>query len=105
MHASRFTALCGLCAAMTGTSEVLASENPETVIVTATRTPEDADDVLVPVIVIDRETIERSGAIDVADLLRFQAGIEIARNGGPGATTTVFMRGTESNHTLVLVDG
>jgi vitamin B12 transporter len=95
-----------MCASNTWTFDAsAAAESPETVIVTATRTPEEVDDVLVPVIVIDRETIERSGAIDIADLLRFQAGIEIARNGGPGSTTSVFMRGTESNHTLVLVDG
>jgi vitamin B12 transporter len=55
--------------------------------------------------VIDRETIERSAATDAADLLRFHAGLDLGRNGGPGQTTAVFIRGAESNHTLVLVDG
>jgi vitamin B12 transporter len=37
--------------------------------------------------------------------MRFEAGIDIGRNGGPGQATSMFLRGTESNHTLVLVDG
>jgi vitamin B12 transporter len=75
------------------------------VIVTATRIPTPVEEVLAPVIVIDRATIERSVAADAADLLRFHAGLDLARNGGPGQTTAVFIRGAESNHTLVLVDG
>jgi vitamin B12 transporter len=75
------------------------------VVVTATRTPTPIDEVLAPVIVIDRATIERSAAGDVTELLRFHAGLDLGRNGGPGQTTAVFIRGAESNHTLVLVDG
>lgn len=77
----------------------------ETVVVTATRTAQAADLVLAPVIVIDRATIERSMAADLADLLKFHAGLDIARSGGVGQPTSVFMRGTESNHTLVMIDG
>src|SRR6185369_7260269 len=58
-----------------------------------------------PVIVITRNDIERSLASDVSELLQQQAGLEIARTGGRGQTTSLFTRGTESNHTLVLVDG
>ena len=75
------------------------------VIVTATRVPTPADEVLAPVVLIDRATIERSNAGDAAELLRFHAGLDIARNGGPGQPTALFIRGAESNHTLVLVDG
>ncbi len=79
---------------------------PETtVIVTATRVPTPADEVLAPVVVIDRDTIERSNAGDVSELLRFHAGFDVGRNGGPGQPTALFVRGAESNHTLVLVDG
>lgn len=77
---------------------------PEAV-VTATRTPLAPEDVAVPVIVITREDIERSLAADIGELLQGRAGIEIARTGGPGQTATLFLRGTESDHTLVLVDG
>lgn len=77
----------------------------EPVVITATRTPQPADEVLAAVTVIGRDEIERSQALDIAELLRFHAGLEIARNGGPGQVSSVFIRGGESNHTLVLVDG
>ena len=63
------------------------------------------DAVGAPVIVITRDDIERSLASDVSELLQAHAGLEIARNGGPGQTTSLFTRGTESNHTVVLIDG
>ena len=77
----------------------------DTIIVTATRTEIPLDQATVQVRVITREDIELSLATDLAELLRFEAGIDIGRNGGPGQATSMFMRGTESNHTLVLVDG
>ena len=75
------------------------------IIITATRTEIPLADAIVPVTVITREDIELSLATDLAELLRFEAGIDIGRNGGPGQATSIFMRGTESNHTLVLIDG
>ena len=77
----------------------------DTLIVTATRNEISIDDATIPATVIDREHIERSLATDLAELLRFEAGIDIGRNGGPGQATSVFTRGTESNHTLLLIDG
>lgn len=74
-------------------------------VVTATRWDTPADRVIAPVTVIDRDEIERSLATDVAELLRFHGGIEISRNGGPGQVASVFIRGAESDHTLVLLDG
>ncbi len=75
------------------------------IIVTATRTEIPLDDATVPVTVITREDIELSLATDLAELLRFEAGVDIGRTGGPGQATSVFLRGTESNHTLILIDG
>jgi vitamin B12 transporter len=75
------------------------------VVVTATRRAISADTALPPVTIIGRAEIERSQALDVADLLRYHTGVEIARNGGPGQVTSVFIRGANSNHTLVLIDG
>src|SRR6056297_1388493 len=77
----------------------------DTIVVTANRTPMLAAEALVPVTVITREEIARSLAIDVIDLLRFEAGLDVARTGGPGQSAAVFIRGAESNHALVLVDG
>lgn len=77
----------------------------EAVIVTATRTAQTADATLASVTVITRDQIEQLQAQSVQDLLRGVAGIAIANNGGAGKQTSVFMRGTESDHVLVLVDG
>lgn len=88
---------------------LLSARSPATalppVVVTATGTEQAPEQVLAAVTVIDRNTIERSQAVDLAELLRFQAGLEIARNGGPGTVTTLFIRGANSNHSLVLIDG
>ena len=94
--------LCSACLACCGAASVAAASD---VVVTASRVPTPLEQVLAPVIVIDRQAIERSASSDVTELLRFNAGLELGRNGGPGQTTAVFIRGAESNHTLVLVDG
>lgn len=86
-------------------SGAIAQDELEETVVTATRTPVALEAVGVPVVVISRNDIERSLANDVSELLQQYAGLEIARNGGPGQTTALFMRGTDSNHTAVLVDG
>jgi vitamin B12 transporter len=75
------------------------------VLVTATRSAQTADQSLAPVSVITRKDINQSSASNVTDLLRLQPGIDFTSNGGPGTTTAMFMRGTESGHTLVLIDG
>ncbi len=82
-----------------------APASDDVIVVTATRSETAIRDVIVPVTVINRQQIEQSAASDLSELLRFEAGLDIGRNGGPGQATSVFLRGTESNHTLVLVDG
>ncbi len=77
----------------------------EPMVVTATGHPTAAADTLAPLLVLTRAEIERSQASDLAELLRFFAGVELGRNGGTGSTTSVFIRGGESNHTLILIDG
>lgn len=77
----------------------------EPVIVTATRTEIPASRALASVELISREELQRLPATDLGDVLRLRAGIEVARLGGPGQQTSLFLRGTESNHVLVLVDG
>ena len=75
------------------------------VIVTATRTAVTADDALASVTIITRQDIERLQARTVEDLLRGETGISMSNNGGPGKATAVFVRGTESDHTLVMING
>jgi vitamin B12 transporter len=82
-----------------------ADEAPAETVITATRTPTPLADIAIPVIVIDRDEIEESQASDLAELLGGRAGIEAARSGGPGQPASLFLRGSDSNHAAVLVDG
>ncbi len=75
------------------------------IVVTATRQPMRVSETLADVTVIDRETIEQSGQSTLTELLARQPGLQMSTNGGPGATTAIFMRGAEARHTLVLIDG
>jgi vitamin B12 transporter len=105
---SLFASVLGLVAAGTAAPATAAERDATgmpTIVVTATRIPQPIEEVLAPVIVIDRETIDRSVANDAGELLRFHAGLDMSRNGGPGQPAGVFIRGAESNHTLVLIDG
>ncbi|BBB60104.1 outer membrane protein [Undibacterium sp. KW1] len=75
------------------------------VVITAGRQTQAAKDVLADNVVITAEDIAKSGAASVVDLLQQQRGIEIARNGGPGTTASVFMRGGNNAQNVVLIDG
>ncbi|MHA4869435.1 TonB-dependent receptor domain-containing protein [Duganella sp. PWIR1] len=77
----------------------------DTVVVTATRTPQPLANVISDTVTIAAEQISESGAVSIVDLLQRQRGIEIARNGGAGTSSSVYLRGSNSNQTLVLVDG
>jgi vitamin B12 transporter len=75
------------------------------IVVTANRVPSPAESVGSSVTVLGREEIERRHEESVLDLLRTVPGLEVSRTGGPGAVASVFIRGANSNHTLVLIDG
>lgn len=75
------------------------------VVVTATRTAVTADDALSSVTVITRADIERLQPASVLDLLTGLPGVNLTQSGGLGQTSSLFMRGTNSTHTLVLIDG
>jgi vitamin B12 transporter len=75
------------------------------VVVTASRVEQPLSQALSSVSVITRQEIEKSQAFTLADLLQGEAGFEFGRNGGPGATTSFFLRGQNSINLVVLVDG
>lgn len=77
----------------------------DTVVTTATRTPQKLSEVLADLTVITRADIERQAAASLADLLRNNGCAEMVRNGGPAAVTSLYLRGADSRHTLVLIDG
>ncbi|MDD2776889.1 MAG: TonB-dependent receptor [Gallionella sp.] len=87
------------CAAFADTTTL------DEVVVTATRTPQSLNKTLSDTTVLNEQAIRQSGAPDVATLLRAVAGVEVAQSGGLGANSSTFMRGTNSSHVLVLLDG
>lgn len=90
-------------------NSAFAAESPlyqlNEVVVTATRTARTADETLASATVITRRDIERSQATSVQDLLQGLTGVSIANSGGAGKATSVFLRGTNSDHVVVLIDG
>jgi vitamin B12 transporter len=77
----------------------------EPVVVTAARGPQPAEDLVADVTVIGADEIAQSGMDSLVSLLQRQPGVEIDRNGGPGATSGIFLRGANATQTLVLIDG
>ncbi len=77
----------------------------ESVVVSATLAPEDERSIGSATTVITRARIESMGATTVSEILRLVPGVDVSQQGGSGALTSVFLRGTNSTQTLVLVDG
>lgn len=77
----------------------------ENIVVTATRIPQKASQSLQPVTVITADEIAESGQQTLVEVLQSRAGLEIASTGGFGQPSNVFIRGANSGHTLVLIDG
>lgn len=87
------------------TSPAFAQTQLTPIVVTGSREPQPLDRVTADVVVIDSERIRASSADSVEDLLRREAGVQVARNGGPGHPSGVFIRGAGSGNTVVLIDG
>ena len=75
------------------------------VVVIASREPQPRDQVTADVIVIDAQRIRDTAADSLEDLLRREAGLQVVRNGGPGQSAGVLIRGVGSQGTVVLIDG
>ncbi len=91
----------GAAAAQSATPQFQAEE----VVVTATRQPQAVSKTLSDVSVITREDIDSSSVSTLPQLLARQPGLEVVSNGGVGSQSSVFIRGAESKHTVVLIDG
>ena len=77
----------------------------DTIVVTAAKIEQRISDTILDTTVITRQDIIDSQATDLATLLRREAGVEVVQSGGIGASSGLFLRGTSSTHTLVLIDG
>jgi vitamin B12 transporter len=104
--------ICGLLSGLIGSSSApVFAQSPadndtfEEMIVTANRYAQTANESLASVSVITREDIEQSAAYDLPELLAGVAGVVVRSSGPYGQQTSLFLRGSNSNHVLVLVDG
>ncbi len=100
--------ICGTSLICLFTAPSLFAEEADTlddIVVTADRKARTVDETLAPVTIITRKDIEKYQASDVADVLRRVPGINIRNSGGTGQITTLSIRGTNSTHVLVLIDG
>jgi vitamin B12 transporter len=81
------------------------TQSIDPIIVTANRIPQTLSSALSDVQIIDAEEIARSAGASLTALLQARAGIEISSTGGAGQPSGIFMRGTNSNHVVILLDG
>lgn len=80
-------------------------ENIETLTVTGTRLPIQLTQFPGSVSILTEKDIQASGAIQLTDLIRGLPGVSLSQSGSPGGLTEVRVRGSETNHLLVLIDG
>ncbi|MCT8345239.1 MULTISPECIES: TonB-dependent vitamin B12 receptor BtuB [Photorhabdus] len=83
----------------------VAVESQDSLVVTASRFKQPVSSILAPYTVVTRDEIDRWQPNSVADILRRLPGVDIARHGGIGQLSSLFIRGTHASHVLVLMDG
>jgi vitamin B12 transporter len=100
---SSFVLQAGAARAQDATSP--ADELLPRVIVSATRVATPEDEVASSVTLITAADIDAQQARTLPDILQSVPGLNVVQTGGPGGATSVFIRGTNSNHVKILVDG
>lgn len=79
--------------------------SPDTLVVTANRFQQPVNSVLAPTEIVTREDIQRWQSKDLNDVMSRLPGVDISQTGGMGQSSSLFVRGTEARHVLVLIDG
>jgi vitamin B12 transporter len=107
MRAPILVSILGLIvqAMVSGQLQAADEDSLEAVVVTATRIPTPEIQVASSMTVVTAEDIAARQERTLPDVLKDVPGLNVVQSGGPGAQSSVFMRGTDSNHTKVLVDG
>jgi len=98
---------CAVPVMITSWSTAIAapSDTLQEIVVTASRTAQSINESMAAVTVITREDLAQVPTLTLPQLLKARTGLEIASNGGLGQATSVFLRGTEADHIVVLIDG
>jgi vitamin B12 transporter len=97
--------LCFFILILVGSFSLFAQQLTDEIIVTASALPETVEATPAAATVVTREEIDERAARDVADVLREVPGLVLSRTGSQGRATSLFTRGSNSNHTLVLWNG
>ena len=79
--------------------------SPDTLVVTANRFQQPVNTVLAPTDIVTKDDINRWQSRTVLDVMRRLPGVDVVQYGGMGQLSSVFVRGTQAKHVLVLVDG
>ncbi len=93
--------LCGI----SSLASANANNKSDELVVSANRFEQPLSSILAPITVVTREEIDHWQSNTVIDVLRRLPGVDVAQNGGMGQQSSLFIRGTESRHVLVLIDG
>lgn len=91
--------------ACTSSAVCAQTSSVETITVTGSKLPISLDKLAASVTVLNEQDIEAAGATQLIDLVRGMPGVSISQSGSPGALTELRLRGSETNHLLVLIDG
>jgi vitamin B12 transporter len=93
--------------AITIATSIVAAQNTNlgTIIVSATKSEQNIKDVTSNVVVITKEELEAKHITTVSEALQMAQGVIVTQSGGLGQQTSIFLRGFDSDSTLVLVDG
>ncbi|MEO8408954.1 MAG: TonB-dependent receptor plug domain-containing protein, partial [Propionivibrio sp.] len=105
MHPSCSPTLAALALLVAMPASAIAQDG-DAVVVTATRQPQRANELLSDVSVITREEIEQARPLQtLGELLAQEGGVEFSTLGGPGSSSSIYIRGANAGHTLLLIDG
>jgi vitamin B12 transporter len=94
-----------LLGASCGSARAADAEALQPIVITATRVPTPEQQVASSITIISADDIETRQQRTITDVLKLVPGLNVVQTGGPGGVSSVFIRGTNSNHTKVLIDG
>ncbi len=86
-------------------AQTTSQDDGDDIVVSASRIEQKRSETGQSITVVDKAELDRRQTQVLSDVLQTLPGVSVARNGGPGGVTSVFIRGGDSSQTLVLVDG
>jgi vitamin B12 transporter len=104
-NALRLSAIALACLSVFASVHAQTPDKLETIVVTASRTETRSDELVSDVVVVTREQIEQSSGRSLPEVLARMAGVQFSASGGLGKSASVYIRGAEARHTLLLIDG